>query len=80
MKLVTLLTTFIITLVSSNVFAQTFVCENWIFNFKELQGAILVSKKDGDTLIIRNDNKRTLTYFRTEIDKPRNLAKSFTVE
>ena len=29
MKLITLLTTLIITLASSNVFAKTFVCENW---------------------------------------------------
>ena len=80
MKLLTLQTSLIISLASSNVFAQTFVFKNWIFNFKELQGAMFVGEKDGDTLIIRNDNKRTLTYFRTDIDKPRNLAKSFSVE
>ena len=36
---------------------------------------MFIGEKDGDTLIIRNDNKRTLTYFRTDINKPRNLAK-----
>jgi len=66
MKLLTLLTTFIITLASSNVFARTFVCENWSdFRKKEQQGTMFVGEKDGDTFIIRDDikEKRTLTPF-----------------
>ena len=65
MKLVTLLTTFIITLASSNVFSQTFVCENWIKETEgEIQESMFVGEKVGDNFIIKNYTKRkkTLTF------------------
>ena len=54
MKLLTLLITLIITLASSNVFAKTFVCENWKgFNGNDLDGTMFVGEKKGDTFIMR---------------------------
>ena len=69
MKLLTLLTTFIITLSSSNVFARTFVCENWSnFLNQELEGTMFEGEIDGDTFIIRDEVKikRTLNYMGTD--------------
>ena len=65
MKLLTILTTFIITLASSNAFARTFVCENWEEDTEkvEIQGTMFVGEKDGDTFIIKDYGKikKTLT-------------------
>ena len=69
MKLITLLTTLIITLASSNVFAKTFVCENWSnFLRQELEGTMFEGEIDSDTFIIRDEVKikRTLTYIGTD--------------
>ena len=69
MKLITLLTTLFITLASSNVFARTFVCENWSnFLRQELEGTMFEGEIDGDTFIIRDEVKikRTLTYIGTD--------------
>ena len=69
MKLLTLLTTLIITLASSNVFARTFVCENWSnFLGQELEGTMFEDEIDGDTFIISDEVKikRTLTYIGTD--------------
>ena len=55
MKLLTLLTTLIITLASSNVFARTFVCENWGDKFEgEIQGTMFSGEKKDETFIIRD--------------------------
>ena len=68
MKLITLLTTLIITLASSNVFAKTFVCENWVSKIEdedlESHGTMFTGSKDGLNLIIKNHNKSkiSLTY------------------
>ena len=69
MKLITLLTTLIITLASSNVFAKTFICENWSnFLNQELEGTMFEGEIDGDTFIISDEVKikRTLTYIGTD--------------
>ena len=66
MKLITLLTTLIITLASSHVFAKTFICENWKIDplEEEMQGTMFVGEKKGDTFIIKDDGKfkHYLTY------------------
>ena len=73
MKLLTLLTTFIITLASSNVFAKTFVCENWyqwvikdgISVKNESEGTMFNGEiKEYETLTIRTftKDKHALTY------------------
>ena len=69
MKLLTLITTLIITLASSNAFARTFVCENWVIRFgganQEIQGTLFLGQRDGNKLIIKDAGKYdlTLTYF-----------------
>ena len=64
MKLTTLITTLIITLTSSNAFAQTFVCENWEMrkNEEEIKGSLFVGEMNDDTITIKNDVGEKLTY------------------
>ena len=69
MKLLTLLTTLIITLASSNVFAKQFVCQNWVQNASivdlEHKGTRFLGEEKDKTVIIKDKNKKkiTLTYF-----------------
>ena len=63
MKLLTLITTFIITLASSNVFAKTFVCENWregsVFqgDGKVFNGTMFIGQKKGDIITVKLRDK-----------------------
>ena len=66
MKLITLLTTLIITLASSNVFAQKFLCENWReYKGKDVyenKGSLFVGEKIDDTITIEDQYGKKLTY------------------
>lgn len=71
MKLLTLLTSLIITLASSNVFAQKFVCSNWFYemrNGEEVEGTMFDGEKKDKNFFITDKHKmkRTLTYFATD--------------
>ena len=65
MKLLTLLTTLIITLASSNVFAQKFLCENWReYKGKDVyenKGSLFVGEKIDDTITIEDQYGKKLT-------------------
>ena len=76
-KVLTLLITLIITLASSNVFAKTFICDNWVWNYtslhsKEKQGTLFVGEKDGDNFIIKDIYKKKITL--TYLGKDSNFA------
>ena len=62
MKPLKLLTTLIIALACSNVFAQTFACKDWRLwevghGGQEKKGTMFVGEKKGDILVIKNEDK-----------------------